>query len=639
MRITNKMINNQVFNNLSRSYNRFFQMQNIVTTGKILNKPSDDPLGVTKALSYRGFISELSQYRRNIERAKAMLNQSDYSLGVINDSIIELEDISVQLANGTYDDDARDAAATQVADILNHILEAANGSTENKFIFSGSETMVTPFDYNGNGLVYRGNNSSIYYEIDRAMRLATNIPGGEFLIKPVMTLGEGHDLNPGVDLKTLLANLNNGEGVDLGDNHFTLRTVNGEADIDLTGVVNIEDVIDAINTQAQAQGLTDLTVSISEIGNTLRFVDTSDPYITMNTPLSMLNKGTGVDLAIPTFEIKDDGGNTFTVDLTGATTMWDAVNAINSASPPIPGLTASLTPDGNSITIDSGPGVKYTISDIPNGTVAGDLGLETTDGFTSHYQGSDLDPMLIQTKESADGQSTAADLGILFSSSFNKYDGDDIDPRLTLNTKLSNLRNGLGLDLSLITIVNGHDSFNIDLTTLDSDPNATIKDLIDKIRGSGAGVKLQINDDMTGITLESTIAGQSLVIYDDVENGAASQLGIQGSPDLIGSMLFLKDGLEKNWRDTSESVIDRLQGSQEQVLILRSQVGSRINRVESAYNRNLNQDVYTNKLLSEVEDADMLWAITELTTRETVYQAALSAASRVIQPSLVNFLR
>jgi flagellar hook-associated protein 3 FlgL len=149
---------------------------------------------------------------------------------------------------------------------------------------------------------------------------------------------------------------------------------------------------------------------------------------------------------------------------------------------------------------------------------------------------------------------------------------------------------------------------------------------------------LNINDDKTGITLESRISGQSLVVYDTVENGAASQLGIAGSPDLIGSLLYLKDGLERDWRDTPQTVIDRLQGSQEQLLNLRSIVGSKINRVDSVYSRNLSYEVYASKLLSDIEDVDMIWAVTEMSTREVVYQAALAASARMIQPSLVQFL-
>ena len=45
------------------------------------------------------------------------------------------------------------------------------------------------------------------------------------------------------------------------------------------------------------------------------------------------------------------------------------------------------------------------------------------------------------------------------------------------------------------------------------------------------------------------------------------------------------------------------------------------------------------KLLSEVEDIDITEALTQLATHENNYQASLLAAAKIIQPSLVDFLR
>jgi flagellar hook-associated protein 3 FlgL len=43
--------------------------------------------------------------------------------------------------------------------------------------------------------------------------------------------------------------------------------------------------------------------------------------------------------------------------------------------------------------------------------------------------------------------------------------------------------------------------------------------------------------------------------------------------------------------------------------------------------------------LAEVESVDLPKAITELKLQEVAYQAALAATARVIQPSLLDFLR
>jgi flagellar hook-associated protein 3 FlgL len=44
-------------------------------------------------------------------------------------------------------------------------------------------------------------------------------------------------------------------------------------------------------------------------------------------------------------------------------------------------------------------------------------------------------------------------------------------------------------------------------------------------------------------------------------------------------------------------------------------------------------------MLSKIEDVDYAEAITRLKSEESIYQATLAASSKIIQPSLMDFLR
>jgi flagellar hook-associated protein 3 FlgL len=70
-----------------------------------------------------------------------------------------------------------------------------------------------------------------------------------------------------------------------------------------------------------------------------------------------------------------------------------------------------------------------------------------------------------------------------------------------------------------------------------------------------------------------------------------------------------------------------------------STVGARTNQLERM--RRTADDTILNitKSLSDVEDVDLPQTITELQLQQTAYQAALAAGARVVQPSLVDFLR
>ena len=75
------------------------------------------------------------------------------------------------------------------------------------------------------------------------------------------------------------------------------------------------------------------------------------------------------------------------------------------------------------------------------------------------------------------------------------------------------------------------------------------------------------------------------------------------------------------------------------LLTKRAEIGARQNRADMMMNRLALQEVSTTKIMSENEDVDYEKAITDLITEETVHRAALSVGARIIQPSLVDFLR
>jgi len=75
------------------------------------------------------------------------------------------------------------------------------------------------------------------------------------------------------------------------------------------------------------------------------------------------------------------------------------------------------------------------------------------------------------------------------------------------------------------------------------------------------------------------------------------------------------------------------------VLDARATVGARQNRLEMAETRYDDERVTLTALRSKLGDVDMAEAIMNFNVRESVYQAALGAAARVMQPTLLDFLR
>ena len=70
-----------------------------------------------------------------------------------------------------------------------------------------------------------------------------------------------------------------------------------------------------------------------------------------------------------------------------------------------------------------------------------------------------------------------------------------------------------------------------------------------------------------------------------------------------------------------------------------STVGARTNQLERMRQAADDMALNVTQSLSDVEDIDLPQTITELQLQQTAYQAALAAGARVVQPSLVEFLR
>ena len=87
------------------------------------------------------------------------------------------------------------------------------------------------------------------------------------------------------------------------------------------------------------------------------------------------------------------------------------------------------------------------------------------------------------------------------------------------------------------------------------------------------------------------------------------------------------------------SYITNIKNNLDNVTAIRSQVGARLNQLESNQDSLADSKIRVMVLLSKTEDADYAETILELQTRENVYQAAVAMASRVIQTSLADYLK
>lgn len=115
--------------------------------------------------------------------------------------------------------------------------------------------------------------------------------------------------------------------------------------------------------------------------------------------------------------------------------------------------------------------------------------------------------------------------------------------------------------------------------------------------------------------------------------------------ELFKSVFKTLDKLKSNLEDKTASdtdisgFLDTLDSEIDHFLKIQADVGAKQNRVDMMKDRLSSQETIATEIMSKNEDVEIEKVITELITQESVQRAALSVGARIIQPSLVDFLR
>ena len=150
-----------------------------------------------------------------------------------------------------------------------------------------------------------------------------------------------------------------------------------------------------------------------------------------------------------------------------------------------------------------------------------------------------------------------------------------------------------------------------------------------------------------------TAAGQNGKVEMEVFSGIQLTVNTSGGPELFAAIETALKNVSDVLADPSKGgqkigdllgpngagIEEKISALQAKVLDARADVGARMNRVELMTNRLDIQEINTTKQKSLNEDTDYAETITHMTTQESIHQAALSVGAKIIQQTLVDFIR
>lgn len=180
-RVTQHMMTQRSMTSLHGNLSRLSALQEQLSTGRVLNRPSDSPSGTTAAMRLRSSLADTAQYGRNAADAVSWLGTVDSALTNANQQVQRARDLALQGANsGAMGPDARNALAAELDQIRQGMIDTANATYLDRPVFGGITAGSRAYD--GNGL-YVGTVGDVNRTISDGVQLRVDV-GGQDVFGP-----------------------------------------------------------------------------------------------------------------------------------------------------------------------------------------------------------------------------------------------------------------------------------------------------------------------------------------------------------------------------------------------------------------------------------------------------------------------
>ena len=141
MRITNKIMQNNSLYNINTNKVAEDQLNTMMSTGKKITRPSDDPVIAIRALRLRSNVTQLSQYyERNAKDAESWLEVTADSLSTITDVLTDAVKQATKRANKDLTLDDLSIVVTQLDALAKEYYATGNVDYAGRYVFTGYRT-------------------------------------------------------------------------------------------------------------------------------------------------------------------------------------------------------------------------------------------------------------------------------------------------------------------------------------------------------------------------------------------------------------------------------------------------------------------------------------------------------------------
>jgi flagellar hook-associated protein 3 FlgL len=174
-RITQRSLNDRVGNNLQHNLGRMAKLQQQLSSGRLISRPSDSPTGAVSALRLRSDIRRTEQYERNAADGKAWLGRADNALTETLSTVRKARDLALRAVNASTSPTDRVAIAAEVAQLREHAMTLANTSYLGQPVFGGTASGERAYDPATGS--YLGDDGILQRTVASGIDVQVSVPG------------------------------------------------------------------------------------------------------------------------------------------------------------------------------------------------------------------------------------------------------------------------------------------------------------------------------------------------------------------------------------------------------------------------------------------------------------------------------
>lgn len=518
-RVSDLFVRERLLTQVAKDQLALFKVQTQMSTGRRINRPSEDPVTSMRALSLQRLLERKQQVKNNLATNQSFMSATDTAISNISSMMAEVRANALAVVGTTASDEQREAAAMLVRQALQQLVDAGNQNFRGRYLFAGSVTGIRPFELRSDNIVrYLGNEGLLQSYGDVDLLFTANLTGHEVFGALSEAVRGTADLTPVLTFNTRLEDLNGGQGVQPG----SMEVSNGMDSriVDITGCETIGDVALRL-LENQPEGtqmyieITPTGLEISLSGGTLSIREVGSG--TTASQLGILAEngvGTGPlvgrdlnPILRPTTPLDDILGARARAVVRSEGRDNDIIVTAQYRGDAYNGITVRYYDDG--MVMD--PGLEFAWYEEATRT----LWVNIKTGYTT-------------AQHVVDAINAAYDpIRCPFRAELDPLDEQNGGKAPVTGEASAELRFGSGTELdqdSGVQIRNGNRTFT--LTFSKDDGVETIEDLLNVFNGSEADVVATINATGTGIDVRSRLSGCDFAIG---ENGGitAGQLGIR----------------------------------------------------------------------------------------------------------------